>query len=85
MHVWRNYLHFKCFPHYSEDQSVCCHILGGINITRAHWSGVTPVSGLKVGNISHDIPFKKLDKPELGEVMGSASQQMCSETLLLLI
>lgn len=44
MHVWRNYLCYKCFPHYTENQSVCCQILGSIKIMHAHWGGIQSLS-----------------------------------------
>lgn len=73
--MFGNYLYLKCFPHYIEYQSVCCHILWGINIMHAHWRGIQPVSGHKVGAILHDIHSMKLDNPGLGQVIGSALQQ----------
>lgn len=73
----RNYLCFKCFPHYTEYQSVRCHILGGINIMHAHWGGIQPVP--EPQNV---INFKKLDSPGRGQVTGSALQKTCREIVI---
>lgn len=75
--VWRNYLYFKCFPHYTEYQWVCCHILGGINIRHAHWGGTEPVSGPRMEETLHDVHFGGvgggLIKPDLVKMTDFAS------------
>lgn len=49
------------FPHYTEYQRACCHILGGINIMHAHWGGIEPVSGPRMEESLHGIYLACLD------------------------
>ena len=66
----------------TEYQTVCRQILGSINITVAHWGGIQPISGPKLWAALHGIRFNELDNPRLVQVIGSALQQMCCQTII---
>lgn len=66
----------------TECETVCCQTLVSINIIPAHWAGIQPISGPKLGEMFYKtFILKEPHNLRTVQVIISVLQQICCQTM----